>query len=91
MNTVFVFNLKGEVTECLPTAAGSQEKRKWAFSLDKRWSLTKRTRFLCSFCEVKRSRGCPLQLDHEKRRRAFRNADIGTLELEHVLCVPVKE
>jgi hypothetical protein len=28
---------------------------------------------------------------HEKRRRAFRNGDIGTLELEHVLCVLVKE
>ncbi|MGE6206286.1 hypothetical protein [Guptibacillus hwajinpoensis] len=28
---------------------------------------------------------------HEKRRRAFRNGDIGTLELEHALCVLVKE
>ncbi|WP_273852561.1 hypothetical protein [Guptibacillus spartinae] len=27
----------------------------------------------------------------EKRRRAVRNGDIGTLELEHVLCVLVKE
>ncbi|WP_347548247.1 hypothetical protein ABFG93_11880 [Pseudalkalibacillus hwajinpoensis] len=26
---------------------------------------------------------------HEKRRRAFRNAAIGTRELEHVLCVSV--
>ena len=51
MNTLFVFRLKGEVTESLATAAGSIEKR----------------------------------------RRAFRNGDIGTLELEHALCVPVKE
>ncbi|MDQ0484690.1 hypothetical protein [Guptibacillus hwajinpoensis] len=28
---------------------------------------------------------------HEKRRRAFRNGDIGALEWEHVLCVPMKE
>ncbi len=51
MNTVFVFRLKGEVTEGLGAVAGS----------------------------------------HEKRRRAFRNGDIGTLELEHAFCVPVKE
>ena len=30
-NTVFVFELKGEVTEGLVTAAGSNEMRKWAF------------------------------------------------------------
>ncbi len=62
MNTLFVFGLKGEVTEGLGTAAG-HEKRKWAFRVDKRWSLIKRTRFLCSFDKVKRSRPCPLQLD----------------------------
>ncbi|WP_273832463.1 hypothetical protein [Guptibacillus sedimenti] len=28
---------------------------------------------------------------HEKRRRALRNGDIGTLELEHAFCVLVKE
>ncbi|MGG1686006.1 hypothetical protein [Pseudalkalibacillus sp. NRS-1564] len=27
----------------------------------------------------------------EKRRRAFRNGDIGTLGLEHAFCVLVKE
>jgi hypothetical protein len=40
---------------------------------------------------LKRSRGWALQLDHEKRRRAVRNGDIGALELEHALCVLVKE
>ncbi|MGA9287953.1 MAG: hypothetical protein WBV93_06330 [Anaerobacillus sp.] len=50
MNTPFVFRLKGEVTESLPTAARQ-----------------------------------------EKRRRAFRNEDIGTLEPEHALCVLVQE
>ncbi|MCA0989223.1 hypothetical protein [Guptibacillus algicola] len=28
---------------------------------------------------------------HEKRRRAFRNGDIGTLEIEHAFCVLLKE
>ena len=51
MNTVFVFRLKGEVTEGLAAVAGS----------------------------------------NEKRRRAVRNGDIGTLELEHAFCVLVKE
>ncbi|WP_283153063.1 hypothetical protein [Guptibacillus hwajinpoensis] len=40
---------------------------------------------------VKRPEDLPTAARHEKRRRAFRNGDIGTLELEHAFCVLVKE
>ncbi|MGG1685612.1 hypothetical protein [Pseudalkalibacillus sp. NRS-1564] len=48
-------------------------------------------RFFVSFEWAKQPEDLARVARHEKRRRAFRNGDIGTLELEHAFCVLVKE
>ncbi|MDO6655667.1 hypothetical protein [Anaerobacillus sp. 1_MG-2023] len=42
-----------------------------------------------SFDWVKQPEDLACAARHEKRRRAFRNGDIGALELEHAFCVLV--
>ena len=90
MNTVFVFSCEGEVTESLATAAGSRKAEKACLNPQDVGALETETLFV-SFDWVKYPEDLASAAGSEKRRRAVRNGDIGTLELEHALCVPVKE